>query len=55
MVPANIRPTGARRPGSHQPQEFAATSIRPLDLPAQIDRFGRDTVGGIGISTPAPA
>lgn len=30
----------------------ARTSIRPLDLPAEIDRFGRDEPGGIGISIP---
>ena len=26
------------------------TSIRPLDLPAEIDRFGRSEAGGIGVS-----
>jgi catechol-2,3-dioxygenase len=26
-----------------------------LDLPAEIERFGADTLGGIGISVPAPA
>jgi catechol-2,3-dioxygenase len=31
----------------------ARTSIGPLDLPAEIDRFGRDERGGIGISVPA--
>jgi catechol-2,3-dioxygenase len=30
----------------------ARTSIGPLDLPAEIDRFGRDEAGGIGISVP---
>ena len=29
--------------------------VAPLDLQAEIDRFGADTVGGIGISVPAPA
>jgi hypothetical protein len=29
--------------------------LAPLDLQAEIDRFGADTVGGIGISVPAPA
>jgi catechol-2,3-dioxygenase len=31
------------------------TDLRPLDLPAEIERFGADTVGGLGISVPAPA
>jgi catechol-2,3-dioxygenase len=30
----------------------ARTSIRPLDLPAEIERFGRAEPGGIGISVP---
>ena len=29
--------------------------LAPLDLPAEIERFGSDTLGGIGISVPAPA
>ncbi|HEU4911621.1 MAG TPA: VOC family protein [Actinomycetes bacterium] len=29
--------------------------LRPLDLPAEIERFGADTVGGLGVSVPAPA
>jgi hypothetical protein len=29
--------------------------IRPLDLRREIERYGADTVGGIGISRPAPA
>lgn len=32
----------------------ASASVRPLDLPAEIERFGRDEPGGIGISVPAP-
>ena len=28
--------------------------LAPLDLQAEIDRFGADTLGGIGISVPAP-
>ncbi len=30
----------------------ARTSIGPLDLPAEIDRFGRDERGGVGVSVP---
>ena len=33
----------------------ARDRLAPLDLQAEIDRFGADTVGGIGISVPAPA
>jgi catechol-2,3-dioxygenase len=29
--------------------------LAPLDLPAEIERFGADTVGGLGISVPVPA
>ena len=29
--------------------------LAPLDLPGEIERFGGDTLGGIGISVPAPA
>ena len=29
-------------------------SIRPLDLPREIDRYGADTRGGLGVSFPAP-
>ncbi len=32
----------------------ARTSVGPLDLPAEIDRFGRDEPGGVGISNPRP-
>ena len=32
----------------------ARASIRPLDLPAEIERFGRGERGGIGISIPTP-
>ncbi|AYJ47793.1 VOC family protein [Rhodococcus sp. P1Y] len=31
----------------------AATSIRPLDLQKEIDRYGIDTPSGIGVSSPA--
>jgi catechol-2,3-dioxygenase len=27
--------------------------LKPLDLPTEIERFGADTVGGIGVSVPA--
>ena len=27
--------------------------LRPLDLPGELERFGADTVGGLGISVPA--
>ncbi|HSM65547.1 MAG TPA: VOC family protein [Ilumatobacteraceae bacterium] len=30
----------------------ARASVRPLDLDAEIERFGRDELGGIGISLP---
>jgi catechol-2,3-dioxygenase len=30
-------------------------SMRPLDLAADIERFGADTLGGVGISRPAPS
>jgi len=33
----------------------ARASIRPLDLPAEIERFGRDEQGGIGVSIPTPS
>jgi catechol-2,3-dioxygenase len=29
--------------------------LAPLDLPGEIERFGADTVGGLGISVPATA
>lgn len=29
--------------------------LRPLDLPAEVERFGADTVGGLGVSVPLPA
>ncbi len=32
----------------------ARSSIGPLDLPAEIERFGRDEPGGIGISIASP-
>jgi catechol-2,3-dioxygenase len=31
----------------------ARTRIGPLDLPAEIERYGADTRGGVGISVPA--
>jgi catechol-2,3-dioxygenase len=31
------------------------TQIRPLDLGREIARYGADTLGGIGVSRPAPA
>ncbi len=33
----------------------ARTTILPLDLDAEIARFGADTLGGIGVSSPTPA
>lgn len=33
----------------------ASTSIRPLDLQKEIDRYGIDTASGIGVSSPANA
>lgn len=33
----------------------AAQMTRPLDLDAEIDRFGAETRGGVGVSIPAPA
>lgn len=33
----------------------AATSVRPLDLTAELERFGRDARSGLGISRPASA
>jgi catechol-2,3-dioxygenase len=38
------------------PETLAAkTSIRPLDLEAEISRYGPESPGGIGVSAPAPA
>ena len=28
--------------------------IQPLDLPAEIERYGAQTLGGVGVSVPAP-
>ncbi|CAB4776701.1 MAG: VOC family protein [Actinobacteria bacterium] len=42
VVPAALL-TGVDKPG-----------IAPLDLPHEIERFGADTLGGVGISRPAP-
>jgi catechol-2,3-dioxygenase len=37
------------------PDDLAArATIGPLDLPAEIERFGADERGGIGISVPSP-
>lgn len=33
----------------------ARESLLPLDLEAEIERFGAETVGGLGISVPVPA
>src|SRR5688572_12213134 len=35
--------------------EAGKSSIRPLNLPREIERYGADTAGGIGVSWPAPA
>ena len=32
----------------------AKAGVQPLDLPAEIERFGRDEVSGLGISHPNP-
>ncbi len=32
----------------------ASTSIAPLNLQAEIDRYGADTPSGVGVSSPAP-
>jgi catechol-2,3-dioxygenase len=44
-------------PAEHLTDELVAGSstIRPLDLEAELARYGADTPGGIGVSTPAPA
>ena len=34
--------------------EAGKSSIRPLDLAREIERYGADTPGGIGVSWPAP-
>jgi catechol-2,3-dioxygenase len=31
----------------------ARSSIRPLDLPGELERFGSETRGGVGVSVPA--
>lgn len=31
------------------------TDIRPLDLPAEIERYGAETRGGVGVSVPVPS
>ncbi len=46
LIPADLRTTD---------DTAGKTSIRPLDLDAEIARFGADTVGGVGISSPLPA
>ena len=46
--PGSCRPTVSTTPRSP-----AATSIRPLDLRREIDRYGADTPGGVGVSRPA--
>ncbi len=33
----------------------ARATLAPLDLPGEIARYGADTLGGIGVSVPAPA
>ncbi len=32
----------------------ARTSIRPLDLDAEVERYGADTIGGLGVSRAVP-
>ncbi len=46
IVPADLLDEGALS---------GRSSIRPLDLQAEKDRYGADTRGGLGISTPASA
>jgi catechol-2,3-dioxygenase len=35
-------------------EEDATPSNRPLDLDKEIDRYGETTLGGVGVSRPAP-
>ena len=50
---SSSRSSGSSRPTCSTPDDLAARmSIGPLDLPAEIDRFGADEPGGIGISIP---
>ena len=35
-------------------EEGVTPSTRPLDLEKEIDRYGGDTLGGVGVSRPAP-
>ena len=46
IIPADLLDDGARR---------ARTTIRPLDLQREKERYGARTRGGIGVSQPAPA
>lgn len=41
-------------PADRLPVEVEAMT-KPLDLEAEKRRYGADTIGGIGVSTPAPA
>lgn len=36
-------------------QEARSLAMKPLDIGAEMARFGADTLGGIGVSIPAPA
>ncbi len=35
--------------------DAAKATIKPLDLAAEIERYGASTRGGVGVSSPAPA
>ena len=39
----------------HTVDAGAAMKLRPLDLAREINRYGADTRGGVGVSTPLPA
>jgi catechol-2,3-dioxygenase len=39
----------------HTVDPDAAMRLRPLDLARDIDRYGPDTQGGVGVSSPVPA
>ncbi len=39
----------------HTVDPDAGTKLRPLDLAREIERFGPNTTGGVGISIPQPA
>jgi catechol-2,3-dioxygenase len=46
LVPADLIDDATRK---------AKATVRPLDIAAEKDRYGALTLGGVGVSTPAPA